>query len=345
MFQFHMGRRRVSAARSAALAMCVCADSAMATGTPQKWTKLSGTVDKVKITLFSAPVNDTGVFRIATGSDGNLWFSEPLANAVVKFTTTGKATQYIITSANTSDTRPEGLALGADGNIWFSEWNTNTIASITPAGKVKPYSVPANPTNSCGLALGSNGDIYFATDGDGIGYISTRGKSGLVATSANSAQPVAVALGPDKNTWYINVSGPYVGYVTPDNKQGAAYQSEISSGANWGITAGPDGRMWYTDEFDSAIDAINVDGSGFTSYPVPNGSPDMIIAGPDGNLYFGEADGVIGRITTAGVVTRYTLPGNPGTNFVINGMTVGPDGNIWFANDIAAQVGVFPLTK
>lgn len=353
MFQFHMRQHRLSAACSAVLAMCVCTESAMAKGTTQKWTKLSGTVDKVKITIFSAPTNNTGIFRIAAGSDGNLWFGEsnPNANpnAVVKFTTTGKATAYDAPSG----ARPEGLALGADGNIWFAEFNNPYIDSITPKGKIKRYPVAAlggNPSYSCGFALGSNGDMYFATDHDGIGYITTKGKSGLIAIQDPGAQPVGLGLGPDKNIWYIDASGPEVGNVTPENKPGAAYSSGISGGANWGIVAGSDGRMWYTNEATAQVVAINVDGTGATTYGVTHkdgttASPNMIVAGPDGNLYVGEADGYIDKVTTSGVVTAYELPGNPGPSFVINGMTVGPDGNIWFANDIAAQVGVFTLTK
>jgi streptogramin lyase len=330
----------------ALLATCGVSCGAAAKCTTAQWSKSSGVVDHVKISIYSAPTNDTGVFRIATGSDGNLWFGEAAANAVVRFTTKGKATACVVTSSTTTNTKPEGLALGADGNIWFAEFNTNIVGKITPALKINYYTVPANPTLTCGMALGSNGDVYFATDQDGIGYISTKGRSGLVSTANNNDQPVGLGLGPDKNIWYIDVSGPYIGKITP-KEAASAYQIDFSpNGANWGITAGPDGRIWFTDSGNARIGAINVDGTGLTFYTVPdNGTPDMIIEGPDGNLYFGEADGVIGRITTAGVVTRYPLPGNPGTNFPINGMAVGPDGNIWFANDVAAQVGVFPLSS
>jgi len=322
------------------LAVSLHSPAASARGAVTKWSKETGVVDGMKITIFSAPQNNTGVFRIASGSDGNLWFSEPAANAVVKFTTAGKATAYPAALG----AKPEGLALGADGNIWFAEWNTDHIDRITPKGVIKQYAVGANPTESCGLALGSDGKIYFATDGQGVGWIATNGKTGLIETGDNSAQPVGVGLGPDKNMWFIDVSGPHIGKITPKFKV-TAYTSGIGGGANWGITAGSDGRVWYTDEANAQIDAINIDGTGLTQYPVPGGTPTMIIAGPDGNLYFGETGGVIGRITPEGVVTRYTLPGNPGANFQIDGMTVGPDGNIWFANDAGAQVGMFELKK
>jgi streptogramin lyase len=334
------------------LAMGVSAVVSGAKGAPQQWSKLSETVDGVKITLFSAPVNNTGVFRIAAGSDGNLWFGEsnPSAspNAVVKFSTTGKATLY----DPVAGARPEGLALGADGNIWFAEFTNSYIDSITPTGKTKRYSIPAlagSPSYSCGLALGSNGDVYFATDQDGVGYITPKGKSRLINTGDNGAQPVGLGLGPDHNMWFIDVSGPNIGKITPAGAV-KSYQSGISGGANWGIVAGSDGRMWYTNEAAAEVVAIDVDGKSETPYLVTHkdgttAMPTTIVAGTDGNLYVGEANGYIDKVTTSGDVTSYRLPGNPGSNFVINGMTVGPDGNIWFANDVGAQVGVFRLSQ
>jgi streptogramin lyase len=352
MFQFQMKQRHLSAVCSAFLAISVGAGGAMAKGTTQKWTKLSGTVDKVKITIFSAPKNNTGIFRIAAGSDGNLWFGESNPsenpNAVVKFTTKGTATGY----NPEAGARPEGLALGADGNIWFAEFTNSNIDSITPKGKITRYAVTAlggAASESCGFALGANGDIYFATDNNGIGYISTKGKSGLISLPDNAAQPVGLTLGPDGNIWFIEVSGPHIGKITPSG-QVTEYNSGIGGGANWGIASGSDGRIWYSNEAAAQVVAINVDGTGPATYTITHqdgtaGTPNMIVAGPDGNLYVGEADGYIDKITTSGVVTTYELPGNPGTNFAINGMTVGPDGNIWFANDVGAQVGVFTLAK
>jgi streptogramin lyase len=67
---------------------------------------------------------------------------------------------------------------------------------------------------------------------------------------------------------------------------------------------------------------------------VPDGSqPGPITAGPDGNLWFGEYDtssglSDIGKITTTGTVTTYSIPG--GTGYGPGGITSGPEGDIWF---------------
>ena len=53
-----------------------------------------------------------------------------------------------------------------------------------------------------------------------------------------------------------------------------------------------------------------------------------ITAGPDGALWFtGLSGNRIGRITTAGVITEFTVPT---ADSVPIGITAGPDGALWF---------------
>jgi virginiamycin B lyase len=55
--------------------------------------------------------------------------------------------------------------------------------------------------------------------------------------------------------------------------------------------------------------------------------PAQIAVGSDGALWFTEQAGSIGRITTAGAITEYTVPRGNGKPY---GITAGPDGAIWF---------------
>ena len=54
-----------------------------------------------------------------------------------------------------------------------------------------------------------------------------------------------------------------------------------------------------------------------------------VAAGPDGNIWFTQLAGMIGRITPAGVITEFSVP--PGA--IISSpyaIVAGADGNIWF---------------
>src|SRR5947207_605450 len=77
-----------------------------------------------------------------------------------------------------------------------------------------------------------------------------------------------------------------------------------------GITAGPDGNLWFTEYSADNIGRITTQGA-ITTFPLPRRGrgPVGIAAGPDGNLWFAEIAGNgIGRITTEGVVTEYLIP-------------------------------------
>jgi len=98
-----------------------------------------------------------------------------------------------------------------------------------------------------------------------------------------------------------------------------------------GITAGPDGALWFTNEMNNTIGRVTTGGA-VTNY-TGAGSPVGIAAGPDGALWFTNfgnkgGTGSIGRITTAGAVTDYT---GTGVNAPV-GIAAGPDGALWFTN-------------
>jgi virginiamycin B lyase len=103
-----------------------------------------------------------------------------------------------------------------------------------------------------------------------------------------------------------------------------------------GITRGPDGAVWFTEEDYATIGRITASGAitQFSSYPAYE--PAAITTGPDGALWFAEEFGnLIGRITTSGVVTTYPLP----CCFGVTGITSGPDGNIWFTIAYEDEIG------
>jgi len=78
--------------------------------------------------------------------------------------------------------------------------------------------------------------------------------------------------------------------------------------------------------------------SEFSSGITPASGLEHITSGPDGNLWFAEADRArIGRITPSGTVTEFstgiTAGGQPW------GVTAGPDGNLWFTEASGNRIG------
>jgi virginiamycin B lyase len=108
-----------------------------------------------------------------------------------------------------------------------------------------------------------------------------------------------------------------------------------------GITAGPDGALWFANSHGQTIGRITTGGT-VKSYTDPSLiGPAGITTGPDGALWFtsgscqGICDTSIGRISTTGKVRIYTDPtiGGP------QGIAVGPDGALWFTNNANNTIG------
>ena len=118
-----------------------------------------------------------------------------------------------------------------------------------------------------------------------------------------------------------------------------ATEISLGSGAPRGITAGPDGDVWFGVDAVDAIGRVTPGGvvTLFTARITNPAFPESIVLGPDGNLWFSEESGRIGRITPTGVVTEFTAGITPGSSPA--GITVGPDGNLWFTELTGNRIG------
>jgi streptogramin lyase len=106
-----------------------------------------------------------------------------------------------------------------------------------------------------------------------------------------------------------------------------------------GITAGPDGHVWFTEHNSPGrVARINDDGSvteitgGVTPGFSANSQPDQITTSSEGYIWFTEDVGRVARVNSNGTVTEFTAGVTPGfsAGAVPGGITAGPDGNIWF---------------
>lgn len=168
--------------------------------------------------------------------------------------------------------------------------------------------------------------------------------------------PESITAGPDGNIWYTEVEVPegglwQVGRLTflgqGDGPEGSIsnFSKNISTagpaphGDLFGITAGPDGNIWYTGLF-GVVGRVTTGGvASFQTKGITGTDLQGITTGPDGNLWFAGADG-IGRITPHGVVTEFSKGITPEISpFGPFGITVGPDHNLWFTENDSGKIG------
>lgn len=155
--------------------------------------------------------------------------------------------------------------------------------------------------------------------------------------------PTFLVVGQDGNIWFSEQGAVAVGRLTPATPSPTITQFTGTEG-NFDIINGPDNNLWVTVSAQStanpasppplngnAIAKLTFPGPTVTQFPIPTSSsgPRFIASGSDHNMYFTECNvGQIGRVTTAGVVTEFTVPS--GALSVPYDIVSGPDGNIWF---------------
>jgi streptogramin lyase len=204
-----------------------------------------------------------------------------------------------------------GITAGPDGNLWLAEGGA--IGRITPDGVVTNYALPTPTSRALAITPGPDGNLWF-TEADQDIFHFFDGKIGRIT--------------PDGQITEFDIPTPHGMYP----------------GSPGGITAGPDGNLWFTEPLGGKIGRITPDGT-LTEIPLPTGSadPDGITAGPDGNLWFTEAFQIangnkIGRITPDGSITEFPLP-TPNSLGFTEEITAGPDGNLWFPEGQRNQIG------
>lgn len=112
------------------------------------------------------------------------------------------------------------------------------------------------------------------------------------------------------------------------------YPLGAGTGGQLALAPGADGSMWYSDG-DTTIGHVSATGA-ISKYALDasQGYPIDLTAGSGGTVWFSTATS-IGSVSPGGVVSYYPVP----TALVTDSLTLGPDGDIWFAeNDEAGDI-------
>jgi streptogramin lyase len=211
------------------------------------------------------------------------------------------------------------------------------------AGILREYALPSANSQPLGITLGPDGNLWFTEAATSrIGSISPSGTIHEYQLPLASA-PSAIVAGPSRTVWFTVATG-YIGRISPDGSV-QEYQLPRTNSQPLGITAGPDGNLWFTDAATGHIGRITPSGAihefslldlkanSTTAKPVPA----AITLGPDGNLWFtliGESR--IGRISPTGGTSLYPVPNRDGR---MPGIAGGPDGYLWFTCNESGRIG------
>lgn len=290
-------------------------------------------------------------FGITSAPDGNVWFAElngnRLGHAVPgTFPASGSVVECGPLPAAASGPADVTVATGSP-KVWFDEvGSTNEIGSVDTSNcQYSEFLIPTANAGPSGLTADQSGNLWFAEFNTAkITKMTIGGSFTEYPTGLSNSAPAAVAIAGDNSVWYLDSGRNSVGHLT--------FPGGVATFVDYGIptnpsdpvsmTLGPDGALWFTELGIGSLTGCQIGrittgaSPSITEYvmnfpqPSPDGDVCLGLASAGGAIWFGEADtGVIGRVTTGGVVTEYGIPGSGTTALFV---TDGPDGNLWFTD-------------
>jgi len=277
--------------------------------TEQSGNKIGRITTAGVISEFTIPTPGSVPLLVVAGPDGALWFTEQGSNAIGRISTAGVITEFPIPTAGVY---PNGITAGADGSLWFTEQFGNQIGRITTAGVITEFPIPTAASRPLGIVSGPDGALWFAEfAGNQIGRITTAGVVTEFSIPTISSGPAGMTAGPDGALWFTE-SGPLDGAAVPHGSTVGRitttgviteFTTPTATSGVSGITAGPDGTLWFTEYVANQIGRISTTGV-ITEFSVPTASsgPGSITAGPDGAIWFNE--------NGANQIARLILPYN-----------------------------------
>jgi streptogramin lyase len=294
----------------------------------------------------ASPASNSKPYGIVTGPDGALWYSENGTNKIGRMTTHGEVTEYALPAAY-NDLGPEDIIVGPDRALWFA--HADRIGRISTSGSVKEFTLEdGNPEV---LVSGPDDAVWFTQNPyDRIGRITMSGKITNFRLSGDNSERSAsgIAVGPDGLLWFSDNgwsrgARSYIGKIVAregDRLKVREFTVPSESGEEpRAIVPGPDGGLWFSltgfGASSEKIGRISIAGK-LQAFPVDalllGGS---LTFGGDRALWFTDAFGRVGRMTLTGTVAQFPSPSDDSDP---QGITVGPDGAIWFTEPAAGKI-------
>ncbi|HEY1918988.1 MAG TPA: IPT/TIG domain-containing protein [Streptosporangiaceae bacterium] len=186
---------------------------------------------------YTAITTVTAPGAITTGPDGNLWFTGGGGDGgyIGQVTPAGTVTTY----ANTGIYQPDGITAGADGDLWFTNAGNNSIGQITTTGTVTDLIRPGISTPA---TITTDGNHFWIVN-RGNTTLTEMGLNGKILRTLSSgiSNPQGFTIGPDHGLWFTN--GSSLGRITAGGN--VRYYDAPGIDASGGIAAGADGALWF----------------------------------------------------------------------------------------------------
>ncbi len=318
----------------------------------------AATESRAAVTLYRMPpVPPTGGTEALTvDSLGRIWFDEHFEEAgepgepprfpgeIVRMDRAGAITPVLFR------TGADDFASAADGSVWYLQFRA--VSRIAPDGTVSRFPMPqgaeGGPTGTYrttaewSLVIGPDGNVWFGgrrhpLDEEGreagsesiIGRLTQSGELSEFRLPNGGGFPTRLAVGPDGNVWFTAAEASSVGYVTP---AGQIQEFPLSPYAFPNYIAGGRDGVWFTEDLEGSVVARITPSGEIYEFRI-SGDEEVpragsLAAGPDGRIWFAAGRGQVGRIDSAGRLSKIQLP----QQTAVEDLVVGPEGSLWYAS-------------
>jgi streptogramin lyase len=218
-------------------------------------------------------------------------------------------------------------------------WPSGALAQA-----ITEYALPAGYSLPVGITSGPDGALWF-TDANG----STEYVGRITATASNpqiTEYPVStgygayyITTGADNNLWFTDTltGGPTIAALGQITTGGTINEFNFPNGVGGAkeIVSGPDSALWFPQ---GGVMGHMTTGGTYSNFSLPAGANSTgVTVGPDNNIWFtDQGNNAIGRTTTGGSTTEFTIPTS---NSTPQDITTGPDGNLWFTETTGNKIG------
>jgi virginiamycin B lyase len=285
---------------------------------------------------------------VAIAPDGDAWFgiSTGEKGPQLAHAHAGKLVVEPLGKEATGYAATNAVRFDSNGSLWFVSEGKNPAAIVRrdPNGTVTEFPLPkGSPVND--MTFGSEGDIWFVRGGfgekaeAGVGRMTPTGEVTQFPLEAG-ARPTSITVGPDGALWFSEEGAGKIGRITTGGEiqlfelAPKAQPRQIVAGAEGALWFGENGQPRKYGKISDRIGRITTDGR-VSEFPVPFGTGTSRLApDPRGVIWFTTDGGEFSSIAPNGNVGARGCV--EGCGDPILGLTLAPDGALWFAAGRAA---------
>jgi virginiamycin B lyase len=268
--------------------------------------------------------------RIATGPDGNVWFTIATGRDYGRIAPDGTVTEYDFPAGVSG---AKGIATGPDGNVWIAA--NGNVVRVDPASPATPQAFPIAGLVPEEVAAGPDGNVWLTSGTDAI-KVGTNGA--LIDRYTVLVGARGITAGRDGNLWIADFADTAVVRVTPG---GTKTVFDVAGMGPQQVAAGAAGQLAFTNP-NGTLGLMAYDGT-FRDISMPATDPFGVVFGQDGAWWTAQfATNSLGRVTPEGDYTQLPLTPNSGPRY----LATGAGNTLWVAlqttNRIARVTGVDP---